>query len=249
MTSDWRSATAARIALTRTGPSLATTPMLHLRLAHALARDAVHTVLDEAALAATLPTPALNAWSEAPDRATYLMRPDLGRRLHPEAAAALAPHAATYDLVITLGDGLSARALQRHAGLLLARLLPALKTWRLAPLVLVRNARVATSDAIGKTLGAAAVLALIGERPGLSAPDSLGAYLTWAPEPGTTTDANRNCISNIRPEGLPYEDAAHRLHYLLDQMREGQTSGVALKDESSKAASLEADPIRAIHNG
>lgn len=238
MTPDWRSVTAARIALTRSGPSLATTPMLQLRLAHALARDAVHAVLDEAALAASLPTPPLKAWSEAPDRATYLMRPDLGRRLHPEAAEALAPHAATYDLVITLGDGLSAQALQRHAGPLLACLLPALETWHLAPLVLVRNARVATSDAIGHTLGAAAVLALIGERPGLSAPDSLGAYLTWAPNPGTTTDANRNCISNIRPEGLDYEDAAHRLHHLLTAMRDSRLSGVALKDESTAPAKL-----------
>ena len=238
MTPDWRGATAARIALTRSGAALATAPMLQLRLAHALARDAVHAVLDEAALAATLPTPALRAWSEAPDRATYLMRPDLGRRLHAEAAAALAPHAAPYELVITLGDGLSAQALQRHAAPLLDRLLPSLKRWRLAPLVLVRNARVATSDAIGKTLGAAAVLALIGERPGLSAPDSLGAYLTWDPEPGITTDANRNCISNIRPDGLDYEDAAHRLHHLLHAMRESRTSGVTLKDESFAPAKL-----------
>lgn len=232
MTPDWRTATAARIALSRSGPSLATAPMLQLRLAHALARDAVHAVLDEAAMAATLPNPVLTAWSEAPDRSTYLMRPDLGRRLHPEAAAALAAHAGPYDLVITLGDGLSAQALQRHAAPLLARLLPSLQGWRLAPLILVRNARVATSDAICKTLSATAVLALIGERPGLSAPDSLGAYLTWSPQPGTTTDADRNCISNIRPEGLPYEDAAHRLHYLLHHMRAGRISGTQLKDES-----------------
>ena len=230
--------TAARIGLPRTGASLATAPLLQLRLAHALARDAVHTALDEAALAAALPGPTLSVSSEAPDRPAYLMRPDLGRRLHPAAVATLASHAAPYDLVITVGDGLSALAAQRHAGPLLARLLPVMATWRLAPIVIVHHARVATSDAVCQALRGASVLALIGERPGLSAPDSLGAYLTWSPIPGTTTDAARNCISNIRPEGLSYEEAAHRLHHLLGRMRAMQTSGVALKDESAAPAQI-----------
>lgn len=237
-TPNWRTVTAARIGLPRSGAALGTAPLLQLRLAHALARDAVHTSLDEPALQATLPGPVLLAWSEAADRSAYLMRPDLGRRLHPNAAATLAPHAGAFDLVLTVGDGLSALAVQRHAGPLLDRLLPALRGWRLSPVVLVRGARVATSDAVCRVLGGAAVLALIGERPGLSAPDSLGAYLTWAPAPGTTTDADRNCISNIRPDGLGYDDAAYRLHHLLERMRAGRVSGVALKDESDGPALL-----------
>lgn len=234
---DWRRLTAARIGLRRSGASLGTAPMLQARLAHALARDAVTTPLDEAALLAALPGTPLLAWSDAPDRDAYLMRPDRGRRLHPDAAAALALHAGTFDLVLTVGDGLSALAAQRHAAPLLDALLPALAGWRVSPPVLVRQARVATSDGVCRALGGAAVLALIGERPGLSAPDSLGAYLTWAPGPATT-DADRNCVSNIRPEGLAYAEAAFRLHFLLDRMRAGRMSGVGLKDESMAAATL-----------
>ena len=191
--------------------------------------------MDEAALLADLP--ALVVASQAPDRRTYLMRPDLGRRLAPEAAATLGPHAGVFDLVIVLGDGLSAQAVQRHAAPLLRSLLPSLAEWTLAPLVLVHGARVAVADAVAQTLGAAAALILIGERPGLSAPDSLGAYLTWAPGPATT-DADRNCISNIRPEGLAYAEAAYRLHHLLDRMRAIRSSGVALKDESATPPAL-----------
>ncbi len=238
-----RALTAARIGLARSGASLGTGPLLDFRLAHARARDAVHAPLDEAALLAALPAPALVVSSQAPDRRTYLMRPDLGRCLSPSAAAVLAPCAAAYELAIVLGDGLSAQALQRHAAPLLRALLPALAGWVLAPLVLVHGARVAVGDAVAAGLGAGAVLVLVGERPGLSAPDSLGAYLTWAPgAPGArgagTTDADRNCVSNIRPEGLPYAEAAYRLHHLLERMRAAGMSGVGLKDESATPPAL-----------
>ena len=226
--------TAARIGLARSGASLGTGALLEFRLAHAQARDAVHDPLDQAALLAALPMPALMVHSQAGDRRTYLMRPDLGRALHPSCGPALAPHAGPHDLVVVLGDGLSAQAVQRHATPLLAALLPRLQDWRLAPLVVARHARVALGDQVAGALGAGAVLMLIGERPGLSAPDSLGAYLTWAPGPGTT-DAARNCISNIRPGGLVYPQAAFKIGFLLRQMRALGVSGVALKDGSDAA--------------
>ncbi len=232
-----RAHTAARIGLGRSGASLATAPLLDFRLAHARARDAVHATLDEAALARGLPSRPLMVDSQAPDRRLYLLRPDLGRRLAPEAAAVLGPHAGAYDLVVVLGDGLSAQAL-RHAGPLLEALLPGLAGWVLAPLVLVRGARVAAGDGVAAALGARSVLMLLGERPGLSAPDSLGAYLTWSPG-AATSDAERNCVSNIRPEGLGYREAAHRLAFLLRQMRALRLSGVALKDESGGVPLLE----------
>jgi ethanolamine ammonia-lyase small subunit len=229
--------TAARIGLTRTGASLGTAPLLDFRLAHAQARDAVHTKLDEPALLTQLPPPVLVVSSQAPDRTTYLRRPDLGRRLDPVATTILAPHAGTYDLAIAISDGLSASAAQRHAGPLLKALLPALATWSLAPIVFIHGARVAAADPVAMALGAQAVLIMLGERPGLSAPDSLGAYLTWSPSP-TTTDADRNCISNIRPEGLPYAEAAYRLHHLLGRMRNLRRTGVAVKDESDQPLPL-----------
>ena len=228
-----RGLTAARIGLPRSGASLGTAPLLDLRLAHARARDAVHAGLDHAALVPLLPQPVLCVESQAPDRRTYLMRPDLGRALAPAAADVLVPYAGDYHLAVVLGDGLSALAVQRHAVPLLQRLLPALADWRLAPLTVVTGARVAVADAVAVALGAAAVLMLLGERPGLSAPDSLGAYLTWAPKPGTT-DADRNCVSNIRPDGLTYDDAAYRLHHLLERARTSGRTGVALKDESDE---------------
>lgn len=229
-----RTLTAARIGLARSGASLGTTPLLELRLAHARARDAVHAPLDEAALLASLP-PMLAVSSQAPDRRTFLMRPDLGRVLDSSALAALTPHLGAHDLAVVLGDGLSAQAL-RHAGPVLEALMPALRAdgWAVAPPVLVRGARVAVGDGVAQALCAQSVLVLIGERPGLSAPDSLGAYLTWRPGPATT-DADRNCVSNIRPDGLGYHEAARRLYYLLDQMRALRLSGVALKDESGRA--------------
>ncbi len=224
-----RRLTAARIGLARTGASLGTQPLLAFRLAHARARDAVHAPLDEAALLAALPRPALRVASAAPDRRAYLMRPDRGRALHPDSAATL--QAGHYDLAIVIGDGLSAQAAQRHAAPVLQALLPALRGWALAPLVVARHARVALGDRVAEAQGAGAVLILLGERPGLSAPDSLGAYLTWAPGPATT-DADRNCVSNIRPDGLGYAEAAFKLAFLLDRMRALRGSGVQLKDES-----------------
>ncbi|GGF20936.1 ethanolamine ammonia-lyase light chain [Aliidongia dinghuensis] len=231
-----RTLTTARIGLARSGASLATPPLLEFRLAHARARDAVHQAADFRALTAAFAgfgMPVLTVESAAPDRPTYLMRPDLGRQLAPAARETLASHAGTADLVITVADGLSAQAIERHAAPLLGALLPALAAehWRLAPLVLVSQGRVAIGDAVAAALGAAAVVMLIGERPGLSAPDSLGAYVTWRPTPATT-DADRNCISNIRPEGVGYPDAAFKLAYLLREMRRRGLSGVGLKDES-----------------
>ncbi len=232
-----RTLTAARIGQARTGASLATAPLLEFRLAHARARDAVHAELDDAKLAAALGQPVLAVTTAAADRRTYLMRPDLGRRLTAEAEAALTARAGEYDLAIALVDGLSAQAVQDHAVPLLVAALPALcaEKYRIAPLVMVRQGRVAIGDAIATALGAAAVAVLIGERPGLSAPDSLGAYLTWHPRLGST-DADRNCISNIRPEGIGAAEAAFKLVFLLREMRARGLSGVGLKDESATAA-------------
>jgi ethanolamine ammonia-lyase small subunit len=232
-----RTLTAARIALDRSGSSLATTPMLEFRLAHARARDAVNETIEMPRLAeklADLKGPIVTIDSAAPDRSAYLLRPDLGRSLGPKAREALLAHAGAYDLVVVVADGLSARAVERQVPPLLAALAPSLIAgrWSLAPLVLVRQGRVAIGDSIAAVLEAGAVVVLIGERPGLSAPDSLGAYLTWQPIPKRTTDADRNCISNIRPEGLGYSDAAFKLTYLLSEMRRREVSGVALKDDS-----------------
>jgi ethanolamine ammonia-lyase small subunit len=232
---DVRRLTAARIGLQRSGASLGTRPLLEFRLAHARARDAVHAPLDENSLLAALPRPALIVSSRAEDRRTYLMRPDFGRELLADDAARLAAHVGNHDLAIVVGDGLSAAAAERHAPPLLEALLPALADWSLAPLVVARHARVALGDQVAAALGAASVLVLIGERPGLSAPDSLGAYLTWAPRPGTT-DAERNCVSNIRPDGLDPAQAARTLAFLLARMRALRLSGVALKDESDRSA-------------
>ena len=221
-----RPLTAARIGLSRSGASLATAPLLALRLAHARAKDAVHAALDEPALLAAC-GPALVVNSAARDRTEYLLRPDLGRRLAPGTSLPQGEH----DLVLVLADGLSATAVQRHAQPLLAALRSLLSEWRLAPLVVVRQGRVAVGDAVALATGSAAVAVLIGERPGLSAPDSLGAYITWRPAPHTT-DADRNCISNIRPDGLPPALAAGRIAWLLGAMRQSGRSGVALKDET-----------------
>jgi ethanolamine ammonia-lyase small subunit len=236
--SAFRALTPARIALATTGASLATAPLLDFRLAHARARDAVHEALDEARLVtdlAALGTPALVVASAAADRQRYLMRPDLGRRLAPDAAATLAPHAGAYDVAFVIADGLSARAAQMHAARVLAAALPQLDRWRIAPLVVVCQGRVAIGDAVANALGAQAVAILIGERPGLTAPDSLGAYLTWQPN-APSTDADRNCISNIRPDGIGYSEAAEKLVHLLTAMRARRMSGVRLKDESDRPA-------------
>ena len=233
---DLRRLTAARIGLKRAGTSLATEPLLEFKLAPARARDAVHAPLDEARLLADLRglgLPVVAVASAAADRKQYLMQPDLGRRLAPDAEAMLAPHAGTYDFAFVVTDGLSARAVQAHAHPVLAAVLPELRpeSRNVAPLVLVRHGRVAIGDAIASVLRADCVVVLIGERPGLTAPDSMGAYLTWQPGPHTT-DADRNCISNIRPDGIGYADAAFKLVHLLRAMRTRRLSGVQLKDDS-----------------
>ncbi len=227
-----RGLTAARIGLARSGASLGTGPMLAMRLAHARARDAVQAALDVAALEQAC-GPLLVVRSAARDRAEYLLRPDLGRMLAPGTTLPQGEH----HLAIVLADGLSARAVQDHAPPVLAALRPLLGAWRLGPLVVVQGGRVAAGDAVAAGLGAAAVLVLVGERPGLSAPDSLGAYLTWRPGP-RTTDADRNCVSNIRPAGLPPADAACKLAWLLERMRAQGGSGVALKDEAPGPGTL-----------
>ena len=226
---DLRRFTPARVALGRAGHGLPTTAHLDFQAAHAAARDAVHAELDPARLAADLAAAGLSsqhAASACPDRSTYLLRPDLGRRLADTEAGRLPP---LQGIAFVVADGLSATAAQRHATPLLARVLPALE--QAGPVIVARQARVALGDDIAAAMGAEAVAVLIGERPGLSSPDSLGAYLTWAPRPGITTDADRNCISNIRPEGLPVDAAAAKLLWLIGAMRHHRLTGVGLKDE------------------
>jgi ethanolamine ammonia-lyase small subunit len=177
----------------------------------------------------------LEVASAVPDRQRYLMRPDLGRRLAPDAEATLAPHAAAYDVVFVVTDGLSARAVEMHAAPVVAAVLAMLRKddWTVAPLVIARQGRVAIGDVIANILGATSVVMLIGERPGLSAPYSMGAYLTWRPGE-QTTDSDRNCISNIRPEGIGTDDAAFKIAHLLRAMRTRRFSGVQLKDDSDQ---------------
>lgn len=230
-----RGFTRARIALGRTGQALPTDALLAFELAHAKARDAVHHPLDTDALRHALLAEGfatLDAHSAAPDRAHYLRRPDLGRRLAAESRTALeqAPPL-NPELTFVVADGLSAFAAAHHAVPLLVEARAKLEGWRIGPVVVARQARVALGDEIGALLGAAFVAVLIGERPGLSSPDSLGIYLTYGPRVGRT-DAERNCISNVRPEGLGYAEAAHKLHYLLTQARRLSLTGVALKDDS-----------------
>jgi ethanolamine ammonia-lyase small subunit len=235
-----RAYTAARIGLARSGASLATKPLLDFRLAHARARDAVHTPLDQTKAlhdleALELGIPVVTVASTVARRADYLARPDLGRALAPDAEATLAPYRGAYDIAFVMTDGLSAPAVQAHAAPVLALTVPLLieDGWHVAPLTVVRHGRVAIGDAIAAALNATIVAVLIGERPGLSAPDSMGAYLTFAPGP-QTTDADRNCISNIRPDGIAYGDAAFKLGYLLREMRQRQLSGYTLKDDSDR---------------
>lgn len=221
-----RSFTPARVAIGRCGHSLPTAELLRFQLDHALARDAVYEALD----AGSLGLPHVLVRSAAADRATYLRRPDLGRVLDGESRALL--RRGDFDLAVVIADGLSATAVHRHAGPLLEALLPRLADWRLAPITVAMQARVAIGDEIGECLGARQVVVLIGERPGLSSPDSLGAYLTYGPRRGRT-DAERNCISNIRLGGIPYGIAAHKLHFLMTEARAGRLSGVALKEAAA----------------
>ena len=226
-----RRATPARIGLGHAGPGQPTGALLAFQAAHASARDAVLTPPDFDGLTARLATlgPVRRVASRAGDRATYLKRPDLGRQLSEASAALLTGEAKGADLLIVIGDGLSAAAIERHAVPVAAALIPRLPGWRLAPLLLAEGARVALGDAAAAILDPTLVLMLIGERPGLSSPDSLGAYLTWRPRPGTL-DAARNCISNIHGAGLSPDAAARRLAWLLTEARARKLTGVGLKD-------------------
>lgn len=231
---DLRRFTPARIALDRAGNAVPTAAHLAFQADHAAARDAVHAALDVPRLRADLAARGLASRavrSACPDRRTYLLRPDLGRALHPDDRATLRP--APGRLAFVLCDGLSALAVQRHAPALLALVVPVLEP--AAKIVIACQGRVALGDDIGAALRATAVAVLIGERPGLSAPDSLGIYLTWAPRPGRT-DAERNCLSNIRPEGMALAEAARRLIWLVGGMRRMERSGIALKDETPESA-------------
>ena len=231
--------TPARIALGRTGASRPTSELLRFGLAHAQARDAVHAPFrpDEVAAAlAGLGIETLAVESAARSREDYLRRPDWGRSLSPESLAALQARRGRFDLAIVVADGLSSTAVHQNAAPLVEALLPLLRrqSRTQAPVVIASQARVALGDAAGEALRARMVLVLVGERPGLSSPDSLGAYLTFAPRTGLTDEA-RNCISNIRPGGLGFAEAAFRLAWLIDQGFRHSLTGVGLKDESDAA--------------
>jgi ethanolamine ammonia-lyase small subunit len=236
-----RDFTPARVSLATAGHSIATMEVLNFQLAHAQARDAVHASFDllsfvervqaELPILTEASIPVLQLQTNAPNRAAYLRQPVLGRTLHPDSVVKLQSHSS--DLAIIIADGLSALAVERNAIPLLAHLLPKLvvASWTIAPLTLVQQGRVAIGDPIGFHLGANLSLVLIGERPGLSSPDSLGAYLTWHPRPDRT-DADRNCLSNIRDGGLSPESAAARLLWYLQAARARQITGTALKEGS-----------------
>ena len=240
-----RRLTTARIALGRAGGSLRTRDLLDFRLAHARARDAVHAPFDAAAMAGrlrSLDRDVLCVESAAKTQADYLRRPDLGRKLSDVSRAQFATIAPTHpDLAIVVSDGLSSLGATEHAPPLLETLVPFLRErgWKLAPLTVVTHGRVAVQDEIGELLGARLSLMLLGERPGLSAADSLGAYFTYAPRPGLR-DSGRNCVSNIRAEGLSPADAARKLNHLIGESLRRGLSGVELKDD---APTLESNSV------
>ncbi|UXV19107.1 ethanolamine ammonia-lyase subunit EutC [Pseudomonas fluorescens] len=243
-----RRLTPARIALGRTGTSIPTSAQLDFQFAHAQARDAVHLPFDAAGLSSQMAErgrESLLLHSAAVDRHMYLQRPDLGRRLSDESAQRLRDYAAAnpggVDLAIVVADGLSALAVHKHTLPFLTRMEEQTHAegWSLSPVILVEQGRVAVADEVAQLLGAKMVVILIGERPGLSSPDSLGLYFTYNPKVGLT-DAYRNCISNVRLEGLSYGMAAHRLLYLMKEACRRQLSGVNLKDEA-QVMTLESD--------
>lgn len=235
-----RQYTSARIGLGHVGTSLPTAPLLAFQHAHAQARDAVHLALDTKplrVLCAQYAWPMLSVHSLAESRAIYLQRPDYGRRLCPEDRNRLIAQAhEPCDIAVVVADGLSSLAIHHHAPAMLERLhaLAEQAQWTLSPVVAVHQGRVAIADEIGECLQARLVVILIGERPGLSSPDSLGIYLTYAPHVGCS-DAQRNCISNIRPEGLAYPAASATLAYLLREALQRQCTGIHLKDDTDLA--------------
>jgi len=240
---DLREFTPARVALGRSGASLPTRALLEFTLDHARARDAVHAAFDVPALVAglgDLGLQAQSAASRAENRKEYLRRPDLGRQLDQASMQRLTTHGGSgaCDVSIVIGDGLSPTAIHAHAVELMRTLMPRLTVEgiKIDHAVVASGARVALGDEIGAILGAQMVVMLIGERPGLSAPDSMGAYLTFAPKVGLT-DADRNCVSNIHREGLSYDEAAFKIAWLIREALARKVTGVALKDESGDGTS------------
>jgi len=245
--SELRHFTDARIALGRCGGSLPTRKVLDFRFSHARARDAVHTPFVPADLASSIQAACqvetLVAQSACADRLEFLKRPDLGRKLHADSRRDLCEKfecSGPYDLVILVSDGLSTAAAMAQSLPVLESLIPLLRNagWKLAPLVVVRHARVALQDEVGGIFQARMSLMLLGERPGLGSTDSLGAYFTFAPSIGKS-DAERNCVSNIRPAGLPPAIAARKLHFLLTESIRLGLSGVSLKDETPTLGSTQ----------
>lgn len=241
---DLRRFTPARVALGQAGPAVPTREQLRFQLDHALARDAVHARLDVNALLRALAQrgmdcvalrSAVGEGAGRANRSVYLRRPDLGRRLDGQSAEKLRERAANLaakpDAVLVIADGLSALAVERHAMPLVDEIKAAIGAKNAGPVCVVSDGRVAIGDEIGFLLGAQIVIVLIGERPGLSSPDSVGVYITWKPRQGRT-DAERNCISNIRAEGLGYREAAHRIAYYLSEAERLGTTGVLLKQRA-----------------
>jgi ethanolamine ammonia-lyase small subunit len=240
----FRLATRARIGLGRSGDGLPTTALLDFQQAHALARDAVHSAVDFAALAEALaPLRTLKVHSAAADRAIYLRRPDLGRRLDEASRDVLTK--GEWDVVFVVADGLSAAAVTDHAVPMLRAAVDRLAGWRVAPVVLAEQARVALGDEVGERIGAALCVLLVGERPGLSVANSLGLYVTWGPRVGRR-DSERNCISNVHADGLTYERAADKLHWLMTAAKERRLSGVDLKEEAVALPPASSQPLQAI---
>ena len=232
---DLKKYTSARIALGRAGGSLSTREWLDFKLAHAKARDAVHCEFNSEKLLADLKVFGYEirvVGSQVSNRTIFLQRPDLGRRLNKASVAIIEAEKGEADLVFIISDGLSATAVHRNTANLLKQLLPKLNpsSWTIAPLIIAHFGRVALEDEIGALIGAKIAVMLIGERPGLGSPDSLGAYIVYNPRL-SNTDANRNCVSNIRSAGLDFRRAADTLFYLLDQAKRRKLSGVKLKDD------------------
>lgn len=235
-----RQFTAARIALGRAGTSMPTRAQLDFQFAHARARDAVHLAFNHQQISKQLQAHGLESLlvhSAADNRDMYLQRPDLGRKLNVASHETLKvysqQHSQWIDLAVVVADGLSSLAIEHHALAMVLEIQQLCQNsgWTMSPVVLAEQSRVALADEVGGLLNAKMVVILIGERPGLSSPDSLGLYFTWSPKVGLN-DAYRNCISNVRLEGLSYQMAAHRLGYLMNEAYKRQLSGVNLKDEA-----------------